>query len=62
MQMFKKLAVAVAIAVAFPVTAMAQSTKELKAELDALKAHVKQLEALIVKVSAQADKANVAAG
>lgn len=36
-----------AIALAFPLLATAQTTQELKAELDALKLHVKKLEAMI---------------
>ena len=48
----KKLVIA--LAMAMPAVAMAQSTRELKVELEALKAHVKMLEAMIDKVSAQA--------
>ncbi|MES2933400.1 MAG: DUF3138 family protein [Pseudomonadota bacterium] len=44
-----------AIAFAFPGLAFSQTTQELKAELEALKNHVKQLEAMIEKVSAKAD-------
>jgi opacity protein-like surface antigen len=61
MHMFKKVAIAVAIATAFPGLAMAQSTKSLKAELEALKAHVKVLETMIEKVSADAGRANAQA-
>ncbi|NHZ82236.1 DUF3138 family protein [Massilia sp. CCM 8695] len=39
----------IAFAAACPVIAQAQTTQELKAELDALKAHVRKLEALIDK-------------
>ena len=39
----------VAIALAFPMLAVAQTTQELKAELEALKLHVKKLEAMIEK-------------
>ena len=59
MHVLKKLAVAVALA--FPVAAMAQSTKELKAELESLKAHVKLLEAMIDKAAARADEAEAKA-
>lgn len=55
MHLLKKLVVAVAIA--YPALAQAQSTKELKAELEALKTHVKKLEAMIEKVGAQATQA-----
>lgn len=61
MQLMKKLAVAIAIATAFPAVATAQSNKELKAELDALKSQVKRLEALIEKAGAQAAQANTQA-
>jgi opacity protein-like surface antigen len=44
---------AIAIALAFPAFAMAQTTQELKAELDALKQHVKKLEAMIEKATAK---------
>ncbi len=43
----------IAIALAFPALAMAQTAQELKAELDALKQHVKKLEAMIEKVTEQ---------
>lgn len=56
------------ITLAFPLTVMAQSSVELKSELDALKAHIRQLETKIAKVgsqieqaNSQADKANTAA-
>jgi hypothetical protein len=61
MHMFKKIAIAIAIATAFPGLAMAQSAKSLKAELEALKAHVKVLETMIEKVSADAGRANAQA-
>lgn len=61
MQLMKKLAVAIAIATAFPAAASAQSNKELKAELDALKSQVKRLEALIEKAGTQAAQANTQA-
>jgi opacity protein-like surface antigen len=57
MHVLKKAVLAIAIGLAFPVLASAQSTKELKAELDALKQHVKKLEAMIESVNAKADKA-----
>ena len=53
MQIFKKIAVVAAIGLAFPMAAMAQSTKDLKTELDALKAQVKQLEAQVAKAAGQ---------
>ena len=43
-----------AVILAFPVAAMAQSTQELKSEIDALKAKLQQLERLIEKQSAAA--------
>lgn len=61
MQLMKKLAVAIAIATAFPAVATAQSNKELKAELEALKSQVKRLEAMIEKAGAQAEQANTQA-
>ncbi len=60
MHMLKKLVVAIAIAGAFPTIAMAQSNKQLKAELEALKKQVKELEAMVQKVSAQSQQANTA--
>ncbi|PHV04821.1 hypothetical protein CSQ96_23760 [Janthinobacterium sp. BJB412] len=56
MHLLKKIVVAIVIA--YPAVAMAQSTKELKAELDALKSQVKRLEAMIEKVGGQAVLAN----
>jgi hypothetical protein len=47
--------IVLAIAMAFPVAAFAQSAQDLQAELDALKSKVKQLEGLIEKVAAKAD-------
>lgn len=61
MQLMKKLAIAIAIASAFPAVAAAQSNKELKAELEALKSQVKRLEALIEKAGAQAAQASTQA-
>lgn len=46
------LTLPLALALAFPLTAQAQTTQDLKAELDALKAHVKKLEAMIEKQAA----------
>lgn len=57
MHSLKKIVIAVALA--FPVVASAQSAQELKTELDALKAKVKQLEAMVEKVSARAESAAV---
>jgi hypothetical protein len=56
MHVLKKVVIAVALA--FPVAAMAQTNKELKAELDSLKAQVKRLESMIEKAGAQAEQAN----
>ncbi|WP_025917284.1 DUF3138 family protein [Herminiimonas sp. CN] len=53
--------IVLAIAMAFPAAAFAQSAKDLKAELEALKIQVQQLEAMVEKVSAKADM-NAAAG
>lgn len=50
MQLLKPCTLALLLAAAFP--AAAQTTQELKAELDALKAHVKKLEAMIEKQAA----------
>lgn len=47
--------IVLAIAMAFPVAAFAQTAQDLKAELEALKSKVKQLEAMVEKVSAKAD-------
>ncbi len=52
MHVLKKMVITISLA--FPALAMAQSTQELKAELEALKLHVKKLEAMIEKVSNQA--------
>ena len=49
-----------AVILAFPVAAMAQSTQELKSEIDALKAKLQQLEKLIEKQSAAAAAAPAA--
>jgi len=49
-----------AVILAFPVAAMAQSTQELKNEIDALKAKLQQLEKLIEKQSAAAAAAPAA--
>ncbi|NMM29373.1 MAG: DUF3138 family protein [Glaciimonas sp.] len=53
--------IVLAIAMTFPVAAFAQSAQDLKAELEALKTKVKQLEDMVEKVSAKADM-NAAAG
>jgi hypothetical protein len=55
------IALAMAFPAVFPLTASAQTTQELKAELDALKLHVKKLEAMIEKVGADSAKAGQAA-
>ncbi len=56
----KKSMLVIALAMVFPallpMPAYAQTAQELKAELDALKLHVKKLEEMIEKVSAQAEK------
>lgn len=59
MHLMKKIVLAIAIA--YPAVAMAQSTKDLKAELEALKSQVKRLEAMMEKVGAQAQTASVSA-
>ena len=51
MRILKKMVITIALT--FPAMALAQSTQELKAELEALKLHVKKLEAMIEKVTAQ---------
>jgi hypothetical protein len=56
MHLLKK--VVVALAVAFPMAAMAQSPTELQAELEALKAHVARLETRIEQASAKAEAAS----
>jgi Protein of unknown function (DUF3138) len=62
----KKSAIAIAVATAIGLTlpglALAQTAQELKAELDALKQHVKKLEAMIEKVSAQKTEVPAAQG
>lgn len=50
----------IALALAFPALALAQTTQELKAELDSLKAHVKKLETMLEQVSAKAERAEQA--
>ncbi|MYN43645.1 DUF3138 family protein [Pseudoduganella sp. FT93W] len=59
MHILKK--VVLALAVAYPAIAGAQTNKELKAELEALKNQVKRLEALIEKTGAQAQQASTQA-
>jgi hypothetical protein len=44
----------IAIALAFPAVAMAQSAQELKVELDAMKAKIKQLEAMVEAINVKA--------
>ncbi|MES2263838.1 MAG: DUF3138 family protein [Pseudomonadota bacterium] len=59
MHLLKKLVVAIAIA--YPAVAMAQTNHELKAELEALKNQVRRLEAMIEKAGATAEQANTQA-
>jgi hypothetical protein len=59
MHLMKKIVLALAIA--YPAVAGAQTNKELKAELEALKGQVKRLEAMLEKVGAQAQQANTQA-
>jgi hypothetical protein len=44
----------IAITLAFPVVAMAQSAQDLKLELDAMKARIKQLEAMVESINTKA--------
>ncbi|MFC3110811.1 DUF3138 family protein [Undibacterium arcticum] len=55
--MFSLKKTVIAIALAFPIAASAQSMQAIKAELDALKAKVQQLEGLVDQANAKADKA-----
>ncbi|MBY0557356.1 MAG: DUF3138 family protein [Burkholderiaceae bacterium] len=59
MHLLKK--VVLAIAIAYPAIAGAQTNQELKAELEALKNQVKRLESLIEKAGAQAQQASTQA-
>ncbi len=59
MHLLKK--VVLAIAIAYPTIAGAQTNQELKAELEALKNQVKRLEALIEKAGSQAQQASTQA-
>lgn len=52
MHILKKAVIAVALA--FPAAAMAQSAQELKLELDAMKAKIKQLEAMVEAINSKA--------
>jgi hypothetical protein len=47
-----------AIALAFPAIAMAESVQDLKAELNAMKVKIKQLESLVEAISTKADAAS----
>ncbi|MFA9217896.1 MAG: DUF3138 family protein [Sphingomonadaceae bacterium] len=59
MHLMKKIVLALAIA--YPAVAGAQTNKQLKAELEALKGQVARLEAMLEKVGAQAQQANTQA-
>ncbi|MES2048983.1 MAG: DUF3138 family protein [Pseudomonadota bacterium] len=52
MQLLKKAVIAIALA--FPAVAMAQSAQDLKNELDAMKAKIKQLEAMVEAINVKA--------
>jgi len=54
----QKSILAIALTLGFPALGMAQTTQDLKAELDALKAHVKKLEAMIEKQAANEKSAS----
>lgn len=59
MHMLKK--VVLAIAIAYPAVAGAQTNKQLKSEIEALKSQVARLEAMIQKVGSQAQQADTQA-